>query len=468
MRKRNHTYNTDDTIAAVSTAPGIGGIGIIRLSGKKAIQIVDKIFVSKDKVKLSARKTYTACYGRIKNKSEIVDEVIVTIMRAPGSYTKEDVVEINCHGSGVLLRRVLDLALAGGARLAEPGEFTKRAFINGRIDLTQAEAVLDIINAKTESSTKIAARQLEGELSDEIKLIKEALFGVLVEVEAQIDFTEEDIELLAKKEIIRRLKAISGKIESLIDNATKGMILKEGVLCVICGRPNAGKSSLMNAFLRRNRVIVTPMPGTTRDAIEEVVNLEGVPLVVVDTAGITRAVDVAEIKGIQKSKSYIKKADIILFMLDLNKKWSSVDENILNSIKEKPIIVVANKSDLRRKLDLKKIKKNKYLKKIVKISLLKKINLRFCEKAILETIWHGKTGNFESVLVTSLRHKRELARAKNSVESAVQALNKRKAVFPEIAASFLREGVFSLGAVLGDTADIDILDGIFSQFCIGK
>ncbi|MFH1380654.1 MAG: tRNA uridine-5-carboxymethylaminomethyl(34) synthesis GTPase MnmE [Candidatus Omnitrophota bacterium] len=467
MQKQNYIHNTGDTIAAISTAAGPGGIGIVRLSGKKAVQIADKLFISRNKEKLSAKKTHTVSYGHVKNKGKIVDEVVVTLMRAPRSYTTEDIVEINCHGGIVPLRNVLNLAISSGARLAAPGEFTKRAFINGRIDLAQAEAVLDIIKAKTESVAQIAQGQLEGELSGEVKSIKEAMIDVLTEIEAQIDFSEEDIEALPKKSIIKTLEAISKRIKKLIDNASGGIILKEGVLCVICGRPNAGKSSLMNAFLKRNRVIVTPMPGTTRDAIEEAVNLKGIPLVVVDTAGIARAKDAAEIEGMQKSKSYIKKADIILFMIDLSKKWSKIDENIFNSIKEKPIIVIANKNDLQRKLDLKKIKKEKSLNKIIEISLLKKKNIEKCEEAILKTIWRGKTVHSESIFVTNLRHKKELEHAKNSIKMAQAALSEETS-FPEIVASFLKEGVVSLGAILGDNLELDILERIFSQFCIGK
>ena len=379
MRKRNLPNSVDDTIVAISTPLGEGGIGIVRLSGKNALSITDKIFVSKDKSKPTAFKTYTVHYGHIIRHSsrvrgrEIIDEVILTVMRAPRSYTKEDVVEINCHGGVVPLRKVLDLVLTLGARLAQPGEFTKRAFINGRIDLLQAEAVLDIIRSKTESFMKVALGQLEGGFSVTINRLKEDLLDVLGEVEARIDFSEEEVELTSKEDISIKLGNLSGEIKKLIDEAWKGMILKEGIMCVICGKPNVGKSSLMNVLLRRNRVIVTPIPGTTRDAIEEEINLRGIPVRVVDTAGISVAKNIVEEHGIRKSKSYIKLADLILFMLDGSKRWSEQDTEILRSIKGRNFMIISNKNDLPGKLDIDKVKKITEKNEIIEISLLRNV-----------------------------------------------------------------------------------------------
>ena len=387
MRKKRLAYNTDDTIASISTPQGESGIGIVRLSGKSVFAILNKVFVSKTKKKPSSFKTHTVHYGNIVDKNDLIDEVILTVMRKPKSYTKEDTAEINCHGGVIPLRKVLNLLLEKGARLAEPGEFTKRAFLNGRIDLAQAEAVCDIIRAKTDSSMKVSLEQLEGEFSKKIRSLKNVLLNVLSEVEASIDFSEEDIKLISKKAIIKKLKKTLNTIREFIDNAWRGMILKEGVLCVICGKPNVGKSSLMNAFLRRNRVIVTPVAGTTRDAIEEVVNLGDVPVRVVDTAGIAKAQDIVEEHGIKRSKSYIKSADLILFMLDLSKPWSKEDKNILSKIKEKHFIIIANKSDLKRKLDLSKLKNNLKENEIIDVSLLRKKNIGKLEKAILKRIW---------------------------------------------------------------------------------
>lgn len=468
MRRKNLPYNTGDTIAAISTPVGEGGIGIVRISGKKALSIADKAFTSKKKSKLSKSKTYTTHYGHIIKGKDTIDEVILTLMRAPKSYTKEDIVEINCHGGVVCLKKTLDLILDLGARLAEPGEFTKRAFINGRIDLTQAEAVLDIIRSKTDSAMNLALGQLEGELSKKINDIKETLLDALSEVEARIDFSEEDVELAPKTKILKDLKAVSHDIGKLLEDAWKGIILKEGIMCVICGKPNVGKSSLMNALLRRNRVIVTPIPGTTRDAIEEEINLGGVALRIVDTAGIGVAKDIVEEHGIQKSRSYIKKADFILFMLDLSKSWSKTDKEIFDSTKGKDAIIIANKNDLPRKLDTRKLKKITSAEEILEISLLKKKNLEKLEKAILRKIWHGKIQHPEGAFVTNLRQKKELENAKESVKSAIKMIEKNKTFSPEIIASDLGEAVFFLGSILGDTIEPDILERIFSKFCIGK
>lgn len=464
-------HNTDDTICAISTPLGEGGIGIVRLSGKKALSIADKIFVSKDKSKPSKFKTYTTHYGHVANASgaqcEIIDEVILTVMRAPKSYTKEDVVEINCHSGIIPLRKTLDLILTLGARLAEPGEFTKRAFVNGRIDLTQAEAVLDIIRSKTDSFMKVALGQLEGGLSGKINTLKEKLLDVLSELEARIDFSEEEIELASKEALRKKLNMASVEIKKLVDDAWKGMILKEGIMCVICGKPNVGKSSLMNVLLKRNRVIVTPIPGTTRDAIEEKINLEGIPIRVVDTAGISRAKDIAEEYGIRKSKSYIKQADIILFILDLSTKWSRADKEIFDTIKDRNVIVIANKKDLPGKLDLDKIRE-KLKGEIIEISLLQRKGPDKVEEAILRKIWHGEILYPEGVFITNLRHKKELKCAYGCIKKAVKGLGKKSGAFPEIIISEVKETVFFLNSILGDTIEPDILDRIFSKFCIGK
>jgi tRNA modification GTPase len=466
MRKKS-AFNAEDTIAAVSTPAGQGGIGIVRLSGKKALSIADRIFVAREGARPSRSRTYTMHYGHIKESQEYIDEVILTLMRSPRSYTKEDVVEINCHGGAVALRKVLELALGLGARLAEPGEFTKRAFINGRIDLAQAEAVLDIINSKTESSMRLALWHLEGEFSGKVRGLKEELLGILSELEARIDFSEEDIELASKDKIERRLLGVSREVKKLIGEAWKGMILKEGVLSVICGKPNVGKSSLMNILLKRNRVIVTPIPGTTRDAIEEEINLEGVPVRIVDTAGISTPKGVVEKHGMHKSRSYMKRADIILFMLDLSKKWSKADGDIFNAIKAKNFIVIANKSDLKRRLDIERVKKITGKDEVIELSLTRRANPGRLEEAILRKIWHGEVSLPEGSFVANLRHKKDLEEALKCMERARHAL-KAKVFSPEIAASDIKEAVFFLGSILGEAIEPDILGKIFSKFCVGK
>jgi tRNA modification GTPase len=464
-------FDMDDTIAAVSTPVGEGGIGIVRLSGKKALSIADRIFTPKSGRKPSGCKAYTTHYGHVISRREtggVIDEVILTVMRAPRSYTKEDVVEINCHGGIIALRKVLELTLSRGARLARPGEYTKRAFLNGRIDLAQAEAVLDIIRSKTESSMRVSLGHLEGKLSGKIKGLKEGLLDILSEVEVGIDFSREDIELASTEEISGRLKGILGEIKKLIDEAWKGIILKEGILCVICGKPNVGKSSLMNILLRRNRVIVTPIPGTTRDAIEEEINLKGVPVRVVDTAGISRARDVVEKHGIRKSRLYIKMADLIIFMLDCGRQWSKADKDIFNAIKGRNFIIIANKSDLARKLDTAKMKKITGRNEIIELSLLKKKNVEKLEEAILKKIWHGEVLHPEGTFVSSLRHRKNLEECEKQIVKTIKALSKNAPPSPEIMASDLREAVFFLGSILGDTAEPDILQKVFSKFCIGK
>ncbi len=497
MQKRVLKYSASDTIAAISTPPGEGGIGIVRLSGKKALSIADKIFMPKDKSKPSAYKTYTTHYGYIirpvmqaacrakeetqsgkyathlpagrqrNTKYEIVDEVILTVMRAPKSYTREDIVEINCHGGIVALREVLELALSFGARLAEPGEFTKRAFINGRIDLAQAEAVLDIIRSKTEGSMKVAISQLEGKLSKKIRYLKNHVLEALSEVEASIDFSEEDIEFMTKEKLKHKLTMVSETIKELIEGAWKGLVLKEGVMCVICGKPNVGKSSLMNVLLRRNRVIVTPVPGTTRDAIEEVINLGNIPVRVVDTAGISVARNIIEKHGIRKSRSYIRMADLIIFMLDLSRPWQDADRGIFNNIKNRNFIILANKSDLKRKLNVEKVMRITG-KEIITTSLLRKRNIDKIEKAILGKLWRGEIIQPEGAFIASLRHKKDLENARKHIIRALSTLADKVPEQPEIVASELREAVFFLGSILGDTVEPDILDKIFSNFCIGK
>ena len=489
MPKKKIAYDKGDTIAAISTPAGAGGIGIVRLSGKKALAITDKIFLPKDKSKPSDYKTYTTHYGHIvRNPSvvgrrsyvvttydirhttyEIVDEVILTVMRAPKSYTKEDIVEINCHGGIVCLRKVLDLTLKCGARLAEPGEFTKRAFLNGRIDLAQAEAVGDIISSKTESAMKVALEQLEGGLSKAIRRYRETLINALGEIEARIDFPEEDLGLKQNKEISRKLEKLSSEIKKLIEDAWKGMIVKEGILCVICGKPNVGKSSLMNALLRRNRVIVTPVPGTTRDAIEEEISLNGMPVRVVDTAGISDAKGTVQRHGVRKSRHYINRADLILFMVDLSRPSSGADKEIFNSIKDKKFIVIANKIDLPRRMNIKKMfKKNVLENALIEVSILKRKNLGSIEERISEKIWHGEILHPEASFVTNLRQKSDLENAYKAIRKAEMYLNNERTGYPEIVASELREAIFHMGSILGDNIEPDILGKIFSKFCIGK
>ncbi len=458
-----------DTIVAISTPIGEGGIGIVRLSGKKALSIADKIFVSKDGRKPSSFKTYTLHYGhivksQIQNK-EIIDEVLLTVMRAPKSYTKEDVVEINCHGGIVPLRKTLEEVVRLGARPAEPGEFTKRAFLNGRIDLAQAEAVIDVIRAKTDASLGVAVRQLEGDFSKQINLQREKLLGMLQHVEAQIDFSEEELKAYSENEMIFKIRQSHNRLKSILDTQNLGMLLKEGITCVICGKPNAGKSSLLNTLLKRNRAIVTHIPGTTRDAIEESISVKGIPLRIVDTAGIVKSKNIIDKKSIEITKAYLKRGDLVIFMLDLSRPFDKKDKDIMKRLRPDRTIIVANKSDLKQRLNLDRIK-TQIGEEVIKISILKKKNLSLVEEVVAKKVWAGKVIHPEAAFLTNIRHKRELEAALKNLKSAGLAL--KKSLPLELVAVDLRESIFHMGLIVGKSVDVDVLKGIFQNFCIGK
>lgn len=463
-----HKIMAEDTIAAISTPVGEGGIGIVRLSGPLSIAIADKIFVSADGGKLSGYTTYTTHYGKIVDpkKPEMIDEVIVTVMRAPKSYTKEDVIEINCHGGIQSVKKTLDLAVKCGCRIAEPGEFTKRAFLNGRIDLAQAEAVLDVIRSKTEGSLKVAMGQLDGELSRKIDGIREKILDITSEIEANIDFPEEDISAPDKTRLLKRIDSQIKDLKILIATYNEGAILREGVLAIICGKPNVGKSSLMNLLLKRDRVIVSPIPGTTRDAVEEMINLKGIPVRLADTAGIIDTKDALEKEGIARSKKYLAMADIVILVLDNSSKIDEADRSLIKMIEGKKKIVVLNKTDLARKIDIKETMR--LLKKagIVEISVKARKNIELLEKRITDAIWSGGFIQGEAAILSNARHKELLDKALESMLSVKRAI---KAIEPyEIAAVDLKEAITALGLVTGKSISDDILDRIFERFCVGK
>lgn len=463
------SLNLSDTIVAIATPIGESGIGIVRISGKDALSIADKIFVSKDGKKPSSFKTYTTHYGWVVEslsceKTNIIDEVILTVMRAPRSYTKEDIVEINCHGGIVALRRVLDLVLENGARLAQPGEFTKRAFLNGRIDLAQAEAVLDIIRAKTDSALKIGVEQLKGRLSIAINRIRENLLEVLSQLEANIDFPEEEINPVGLQKIRKKLCDADNQLKSILNSSRQGQILREGISVVICGKPNVGKSSLLNTLLKQERSIVTPLAGTTRDTIEEIIDIKGIPIRIVDTAGIIEPHDLVERKAVWRTKKYIELADLVILLFDGSQRLTNEDGILIKKLKKKNIIAVINKIDLKQRIEKEKILER--FNHIVNISAKKIKNINLLEEAISNLVYNGKIRSSESILVSNLRHIQTLRGAQKLITQAIISLDNNLSL--EFIAQDIKDALGYLDEILGKRFLQDLLDKIFSEFCIGK
>ncbi len=457
----------NDTIVAVGTRAGEAAIGIVKLSGNRSIFIADKIFRSKNKKKIKDINTYSMLYGHIiDNKGQVIDEVIITIMKKPGSYTREDVVEINCHGGMIATTKTLELCVENGARIADPGEFTKRAFLNGRIDLSQAEAVIDLVRSRTEQSLKLAAKNLQGNIKEEIKRVRKHLLDIRVQLEASLDFIEEDLEVTPYQEITVEIKKMMVELEELILNEKKGEIIKNGVKIAIIGKPNVGKSSLLNLLSKKDKAIVTPIPGTTRDAVEEILYVEGIPLILIDTAGIRKTRSAIEKIGVDKSLKHIDEAELILLVLDGNRKLDQMDLQIINKIKGKTIICCINKIDLKQKLEVKKIKKYFEEKYIKKISALKGKGIKELENKVKSVILDGGDIVLEEKIIVNSRHKKILEEVKKSLDRADEALkDKMSEEFPSYD---LKTAFELLGEIIGETAREDILEKIFSQFCIGK
>jgi tRNA modification GTPase len=470
-----NSIGLDETIVAVSTPVGEGGIGIVRLSGRESMKIADKIFTAKDGKKPSKFKTYTVHYGHIVEKSKgksqkvkVIDEVILTVMRAPRSYTKEDVVEINCHSGIAPLKRILDLCLINGARLADPGEFTKRAFLNGRIDILQAEAVLDIIRAKTELSLRSALNNLEGLFSNKINEMRKALVEIYAHIEASIDFSEEDLRGLRTGNIFKRLYSVKNEIEKLISDSNQARILRQGIKLVICGSPNVGKSSLMNAILKESRSIVTHIPGTTRDTIEEIVNIRGIAVTLVDTAGITDTNHLVEKEGIKRAHSYLENADLILLVLDWSRKLNKDDLDIIKKIKDnrKEAIVAVNKVDLKNKLDIKKVQGFFKKSHFSYISALNLTGVDKLEDKIKDMVWKGKAPGPGFIGVSN---ERQLDILRRSVSDIKEAITAHKNGLPiDCVSVYVRSSIEKMGKITGHTITEEALDKIFSEFCIGK
>lgn len=451
----------EDTIAAISTSIGHSSIGIVRLSGINSIRITDKIFISPKKKSLKKTPSHRIMYGHIINSNkEIIDEVLVSVMRAPHTYTREDIVEINCHGGPVPLRKILELVLKTGAKLAEPGEFTRRAFLNGRIDLAQAEAVLDVINAMTEQSRKAAIEQLGGGLSRKTEAIRKDLIKLTAFVEAYIDFPEEDIEPPSLKNMKKMALEIQNSLKRLVDSSQYGIILREGVKTAIIGRPNVGKSSLLNALLEQDRAIVTEVPGTTRDVIEDYLNIQGIPVKIMDTAGIRHVTNMAEKEGVKRSLRAIKDADLVLIVLDGSEDLHDTDRELIKKSKIENTILVINKTDLAQKIRLKKS-----VRQTIRVSALKGTGLNELKERIVETTLKGKS-LFSTGVVTNTRHLYALEKALVSINSFIEESTKK--ISPEFLSVELRDALDAIGEIIGITTSEDILNEVFSKFCIGK
>ncbi|GMQ63854.1 tRNA uridine-5-carboxymethylaminomethyl(34) synthesis GTPase MnmE [Vallitalea maricola] len=458
----------NNTIAAISTSLSASGIGIIRISGEDAIIIADKLFVSKKNKKLIEQKTHTIHYGNIidPESNEIIDEVLVSVMKEPNTYTKENIIEINCHGGVIVMQKILHLVLSNGARLAEPGEFTKRAFLNGRMDLSSAEAVIDIINAKTELSLESSVNQLKGNIYREIKDIRSKLLELIAHIEASIDYPEYDYEELGEDMVLNNLDGIKEKVSKLLNSADDGKIIREGIKTVIVGKPNVGKSSLMNALLNEDRAIVTAVAGTTRDVLEEYMNIKGIPLRIIDTAGIRETEDIVEKIGVNKSEELVEEADLIIMMLDASSDLTEEDRYIFNLIKNKKTIVLLNKIDLPVRITEEFVYKEVKNTRVISTSLKDNKGLDDIEKAIKDMFLIGDINFNDNLYITNIRHKVSLENAIDSLNSVKESIEMG---MPEDCWSIdLKNSYDYLGEITGDSVSDDIIHQIFSQFCLGK
>jgi len=455
-----------DTIAAISTPVGEGAIAIVRLSGEQAIEIADSIY--RGRKPLTQMDSHTIHYGKIydEEKKRNIEEVMVSIMRGPTTFTRENVIEINCHGGLVSVNRVLELILSKGARLAEPGEFTKRAFLNGRIDLSQAEAVMDMIRAKTDKAMNVAMGQIEGRLSQLVQKLRQVLLEMIAHVEVNIDYPEYDAEEMTHQLLIEQSETIKDEIEKLLLTSKQGKILREGIATAIIGRPNVGKSSLLNNLVHENKAIVTDIPGTTRDTIEEYVNVRGVPLQLVDTAGIRETEDVVERIGVERSRKALKAADLILFLLNNNEMLTDEDYRLFDMIQSMNAIIIVNKTDLEQRVDLNEIKQCAKGRPVIATSLLKEQGIDQLEEAIASLFYETGIEVNDLTYVSNVRHISLLKQAKQAIMDAIVSIEEGLPV--DMAQIDIRRTWEILGEIVGDTVSDSLVDQLFSQFCLGK
>lgn len=458
-----------DTIAAISTPMGEGAIAIVRLSGDESLTIVDKLFRGVNGKRIATVASHTIHYGHLidPKTDQIAEEVMVSVMKGPRTFTKEDVVEINCHGGIVSVNRVLQLVLNNGARLAEPGEFTKRAFLNGRIDLSQAEAVMDLIRAKTDRAMNVALGQMEGRLSKLIQKLRQEILETLAHVEVNIDYPEyDDVEEMTHKMLIEKATYVRDQIDLLLKTSQQGKILREGLSTVIIGRPNVGKSSLLNSLVQENKAIVTDIPGTTRDVIEEYVNVRGVPLRLLDTAGIRETEDIVERIGVERSRQVLKEADLILLVLNYSDEFTDEDINLFKAVEGMDVIVIVNKTDLPQKIGMDKVAEVAKDHKIVTTSLLEDRGVDELEEAISSLFFSGSLEAGDLTYVSNTRHIALLNQAANSIGEAISGVDMGVPI--DIVQIDLTRTWELLGEIIGESVHESLIDQLFSQFCLGK
>ena len=456
-----------DTITSISTPMGEGAIGRVRLSGPQAIEIGDILY--KGKKKLSEVETHTINYGHIidPETNETVEEVMVSVLRAPKTFTREDIIEINCHGGILTINRILELTMTYGARMAEPGEYTKRAFLNGRIDLSQAEAVMDFIRSKTDRASKVAMNQIEGRLSDLIKKQRQSILEILAQVEVNIDYPEyDDVEDATTDFLLEQSKRIKEEINQLLETGAQGKIMREGLSTVIVGRPNVGKSSMLNNLIQDNKAIVTEVAGTTRDVLEEYVNVRGVPLRLVDTAGIRDTEDIVEKIGVERSRKALSEADLILFVLNNNEPLTEDDQTLFEVIKNEDVIVIINKTDLEQRLDVSELREMIGDMPLIQTSMLKQEGIDELEIQIKDLFFGGEVQNQDMTYVSNSRHISLLKQARQSIQDAIDAAE--SGIPMDMVQIDLTRTWEILGEIIGESASDELIDQLFSQFCLGK